>query len=168
MNVSERREGRAAIARLQAGDRSGALAILRRLVTEPHVHAFADTRQLVLAFMEFRCERLNGQLVQAHVCVARQKASDIQRTQDTHRGEASEYPSCVSSQCAQGRAIRRALDPKARMTWVGAGPGGRFQRERSRKVRSAQEAARARLERVGMLERPRTLDIDADPVGEDG
>jgi hypothetical protein len=41
------------------------------------------------------------------------------------RGQGGEHPSC-DSKCPQGRAIRDALDPKRRITWRGAGPGGRF------------------------------------------
>ncbi len=101
--------------------------------------------------------------VLAAVCVARQKASDVQRTQDSHRGEASEYPSCVSERCAQGRGVRLALDPHAEVAWRGEGFGRRTS-FRSRNKQALQNAARARLERAGLLEEVRTLDIDPDPV----
>jgi hypothetical protein len=101
-------------------------------------------------------------LLPAHVCVARQLASECQRTKDTWRGEASAYPSCVTERCAQGRGIREALDPDASVKFRGAGPGGRF--ERGRKDVAKQHAAKARLRAKGLLEDVRVLDVDPDPV----
>jgi hypothetical protein len=107
--------------------------------------------------------------VPARVCVARQKASDAQRTKDTWRGEASEYPSCVTERCAQGRGVREALEPGEDLPWRGAGPGKRFVSRRKTDC-GPQQAARKRLQRSGMLDRERLLDVDPDPVrpkGED-
>lgn len=170
MNAIERKDGRAAIAKLRAGDRAGALEIMRRLVKEPQRGVFAacSTAQLVLAFMDFRCERLNGEVLQAHVCVARQKASDLQRTKDSWRGEAGDYPTCVTVKCAQGRAIRAALDPDAKDAWKGSGAGGRIVARRPREELAAQETARSAKARVGLLDEGRILDVDPDPVREEG
>jgi hypothetical protein len=92
----------------------------------------------------------------ASQCVARQKASDIQKTKDTWRGEASSYPHCVTEKCAQGRGVRTALDPAAQVDWRGAGPGGRF--ERSRRDVESVAAARAAQRAVGLLDAPPTID----------
>jgi hypothetical protein len=105
--------------------------------------------------------------VPARVCVVRQLASEVQRTQDRHRGEASDYPRCVTERCAQGRGIREALDPCAQVAWRGTGLGGRVRRERPRGERAAQDAARERQARVGLLEQVRMLDVDPDPLTED-
>jgi hypothetical protein len=102
--------------------------------------------------------------VPAHCCVARQQASDMQRTRDTWRGEASAYPHCVTERCAQGRGIREALDPHASVTWRGAGPGGRI--DRLRGGQAAQEAARKRMRLEGLLDEERILDVTPDPADE--
>lgn len=93
-------------------------------------------------------------------CVARQMASDVQRTKDTWRGEASAYPHCVTDRCAQGRGVRAALDPSAGVTWRGAGPGKRF--EASRRDVEAVARARARQRAEGLLDEAPTID---GPIG---
>ena len=105
--------------------------------------------------------------VPAHVCVARQHASELQRTRDSWRGQCPEYPSCVTERCAQGRGVRNALDPNASVAWKGTGPLGRVPGTMPHRKRRAQEAARDRLEREGMLDPVRTLDVDADPTDEE-
>jgi hypothetical protein len=100
--------------------------------------------------------------VPAHVCVARQLASDAQRTRDTWRGQGSEYPSCVTARCAQGRGIREALEPGAKVAWRGEGPGGRLSRLRS--DLPEQHAARTRLAVVGLTEAVSTVDGVASAV----
>lgn len=119
----------------------------------------------------FDCKVLGCKGLRAGVCVARQVASDIQRTQQSCRGQGAEYPSCQTHLCAQGRGIREALDPLADVTWEGrdARRGG-FHREQARRGghRVAQLAARERLERAGLLDEVRVLDIHADPVERDG
>lgn len=112
-----------------------------------------------------------GCSVPAHVCVARQQASELQTTHDTWRGTASEHPSCVTERCAQGRGVRAALDPNAGVSWSGTGPRGRMAGRGRRADRAAQEAAREALRRAGGLEEVRVLDVDPDPVepvGEEG
>lgn len=158
-----RREVARALTLVLAGDRSGAAAILRALRSSSSRCPFDGSAQLVLRFVTIRCERLDGEELPAHVCVARQVASDIQRTQQASRGQGTEFPTCDSRKCEQGRAIRKALDPRAPVSWEGAGPGGRFQRDRSRKEKAEQDVARAKLERAGLLEPVRVLDIDRDP-----
>lgn len=105
--------------------------------------------------------------VPAHICVVRQLASEVQRTHDTHRGQASDYPACNTARCAQGRGVRAALDPTDEVIWNGEGAGKRAGRSKRRKEKRKQEAARARLERVGLLDEVRTLDIHPDPVVEE-
>lgn len=106
--------------------------------------------------------------VPAHICVTRQKASESQRTKDTWRGEASEYPCCVTERCAQGRGIREALEPQeVGAGWRREGPGKRWV-SRRRADRGVQEAARKRLKRSGLLEPERLLDVDRDPVTPEG
>jgi hypothetical protein len=67
-----------------------------------------------------------------HICVTRQRVTDLQRTQQASRGQGSDYPLCDSRTCSQGRAMRERLNPDAPITWQGSGPGGRFQRDKSR------------------------------------
>lgn len=90
----------------------------------------------------FRCRTL-GCDVDARRCVMRQLVSEVQRTKDGWRGQASEYPSCVTEGCAQGRGVREALDPHAGVAFRGVGPGGRFQAERRRCPPSKQTASAA-------------------------
>lgn len=109
------------------------------------------------------CSTLKCTLYAAQ-CVARQQASDLQRTKDTWRGEASNYPHCVTEKCAQGRGVREALAPAERPSWRGAGPGGRFERSR----RDVEDLARARdrQRRAGLLEGVPTIDGPDDPAEE--
>jgi hypothetical protein len=98
-----------------------------------------------------RCSTLACSL-RAQICVVRQLASDRQRTHDTWRGIASEYPSCRTDRCAQGKAVREALEASAtgsRRAWAGEGPGGRWLPLRS--DLAEQHAARERLASVGLL-----------------
>lgn len=116
---------------------------------------YADS---VVACTTLRCTLYAAQ------CVARQKASDIQRTKDTWRGEASAYPHCVTEKCAQGRGVRAALDPAAQVAWRGAGPGGRF--ERSRRDVEDVARARARQRATGLLDEVPSIDGPAEPAEE--
>lgn len=108
----------------------------------------------------FFCRRLRCTL-SARPCALRQSASDKQRTRDTWRGEAGEYPSCVTSRCAQGREVRAAVEAAGQVSWKGAGPGGRFCRDRHNL--KAQHQARQRLARIGALDAVPT--IDREPFG---
>jgi hypothetical protein len=101
--------------------------------------------------------------LRASQCVARQLASDIQKTKDTWRGEASSYPHCVTERCAQGRGVREALDPTAKVAWRGAGPGGRF--EPGKRGAEAVARARSRLKAVGLLDDVPTCDLPAEREG---
>lgn len=114
----------------------------------------------------FDCVALACKGMRAGLCVMRQQVTDAQRTQQTSRGQGTRYPACDTRKCAQGRGIREALDPDADVTFSGAGPGGRFQRERPRGERKAQRAARRELARAGLLDEVRILDITPDPVAE--
>jgi hypothetical protein len=102
--------------------------------------------------------------VPAHVCVMRQNVSQIQRTRDTWRGQASRYPHCMTERCAQGRGVRAALEPDAQAAWKGSGPAGLS--ERLRDDVEEQRAARRRLEAAGLLDDVRTIDVSGDPVAE--
>lgn len=116
---------------------------------------------------QVKCVALRCTLTAAE-CVRRQVKTDVQRTQQTSRGQGTDHPHCDSRTCDQGRTIRAALDPDAIVQWRGAGPGGRFDRERSRGVTSVQEAARAQLERVGLLRDVPTVDGCPVPVESEG
>jgi len=116
--------------------------------------------------LAFRCEALGCDGVLVRTCVARQLATDAQRTRQSSRGQGTEYPSCDTRKCLQGRGIRAALGPSAGITWDGAWVGGRFQRERSRVDARGQDRARDRLDRAGLLDPVRTLDVDEDPTEE--
>lgn len=132
MNAAERKDLRRATTLLVAGDWSGALLVLRALKAPP-VRVVADPpQQLLFAFVTFRCERLNVENVAAHICVTRQRVTDLQRTSQASRGQGTDYPLCDSRTCAQGRDVREQLSPNTEMAWQGAGPGGRFERARSR------------------------------------
>ena len=85
-----------------------------------------------LAFVTFRCERLDVNNVAVHTCVTRQRVTDLQRTQQASRGQGTDYPLCDSRTCTQGRSLRERLNPNAPMAWQGTGPGGRFERGRTR------------------------------------
>lgn len=132
MNAAERKDLRRATTLLVSGDRSGALVVLRALKASP-VRVVSDPpQQLLLAFVTFRCERLSVDNLPAHICVTRQKVTDLQRTQQASRGQGTDYPLCDSRTCTQGRTVREQLSPTAEMAWQGAGPGGRFERGRTR------------------------------------
>lgn len=94
--------------------------------------------------------------VTARTCVLRQIKSDVQWTTDRERGEAPEHPHCVTARCAQGRRVRKGIDPEVKIEWHGVGPGGRL--ERSRRDVALQEEAKARLRASGLLEPVRTAD----------
>ncbi len=113
----------------------------------------------------FDCTTLGCQGLQVKVCVARQLASEKQRTKDSWRGEGGDFPHCVTEKCAQGRGLREALAPGVKVSWLGAGPGKRF--DRGRKGRALQIAAQIRQRRIGLLDRVRVLDLDPDPTGGD-
>ena len=110
----------------------------------------------------FRCVALNCDGMTAGVCSARQATSEAQRVNwRAGRGRAPDYPHCVTETCAQGRAIRNALDPERTIRFHGSGPGGRFARDRSDLAQ--QHASRKRMERAGLLGDVPTL--DEEPVG---
>lgn len=134
MNATERKDVLRATTLLVAGDRSGALAVLRALKVPPLRAVPVPSAQLLFAFTTFRCERLSVDNLPAHICVTRQKVTDLQRTQQASRGQGTDYPLCDSRTCTQGRCVREQLHPEASMSWQGAGPGGRFERGRSRSV----------------------------------
>jgi hypothetical protein len=163
MNASERREVRRARALLKAGDRSGALVALGRL-DSPARRIAESEGQTMFPFVVFRCERLGGEIVPVHVCIARQAASDAQANRtNRERGCVSDYPSCVTALCEVGRHIREAVDPLAMIRWRGAGPNGRF--DRGRRDVEAQYRARERLSREGRLSSVPSLD---EPPADEG
>lgn len=102
------------------------------------------------------CRTLGCKSLLARVCVARQAASDAQRTRDTWRGQGFDYPHCVTEKCAQGRAIRNALDPTHVMRWRGAGANLRFDKGRRDAVQ--QYEAKVRMQWAGLLEDVRSMD----------
>jgi hypothetical protein len=132
VNAAERKDLQRATVLLVAGDRSAALAVLRALKELPLRAVAEPSTQLLFAFTTFRCERLSVENVAAHTCFTRQRVTDLQRTQQASRGQGTDYPLCDTRTCAQGRSVRERLDPNLPMAWQGAGPGGRFERERSR------------------------------------
>lgn len=166
--------------RLARKDAAGALAVIRALV---HIEARprprpAPTAQLTLLGLEpddlVPCAKLHARAMPARVCVMRQQISDVQRrshdaddrNRNRQRGTASDYPHCVTETCAQGRHRRAILDPMCQPWEGGAGPGKRFQRNRRQ---DEQEAARARLAAIGLLDTVPTLDgLDraVEPEGE--
>jgi hypothetical protein len=105
-----------------------------------------------------RCVKLHA-IVSARVCALRQRVSEIQRTTQLSRGQGGDFPSCTE-RCAQGAAVKAALGPAGRLSWRGSGPGHRFAQER---CRAAQYAARGRLEAIGLLDVPPSID---EPPGE--
>lgn len=107
------------------------------------------------------CRRLQCTLP-ARACVLRQLVSDRQRTRDTWRGVAGEYPSCVTRTCAQGREVRAAVEAAGALRWRGAGLHGHWSPLRG-DVR-AQNEARQRLARVGALDP--VSSIDCEPFGD--
>lgn len=131
VNAAERKDLRRATALLLSGDRSGALVVLRALKDPPIRQDDEPSRQLLLAFATFRCERLDVETVPVHICVTRQRVTDLQRTTQASRGQGTDYPLCDSRTCAQGRDLRERTSPDSQIAWRGAGPGGRFGRERT-------------------------------------
>ncbi len=73
----------------------------------------------------FRCAALRCPIT-AGECVERQKVTDAQRpsgdarSSSGRRCQVSDFPSCDTLRCAQGRGIREALDPSADVAWQGA------------------------------------------------
>lgn len=125
----------------------------------------------VAADATFDCIALDCRNVRASQCVARQIANEVQRTEQGSRGQGSDFPRCDTRRCAQGRGIREALDPSADLDGVrgpSRGARGFGLRRHNRPVQDAraQDAARARQERVGLLEPVRLLDVDPDPQEE--
>jgi hypothetical protein len=112
--------------------------------------------------------KLLGCNVPAATCVARQVASDAQRTRQVSRGQGTDFPTCVTERCAQGKGIREALDDRAEVAWKGHGPGGRFAVGRAGRARREQETAREAARRRGELEEVRIIDLTPDPVPEEG
>lgn len=158
MTTAERKEVKRARMLVLAGNRTEAAQVLRQLETVPQRSPIAEGGQLILAFVTFRCDALKADDVPVHVCVTRQKVTEIQRTQQGTRGQGTEYPLCDTRSCAQGRAIREALGPNVKIAWNGGGFGGRFQRERPPREIIAQLAARDRLASAGLLRDIPTVD----------
>lgn len=158
------------------------LAALRELAFPPPLPPVAPLPQLALWVVDaeglpprpwriyaddvFDCRALNCRGMVARVCVVRQQVTDMQRTEQASRGQGTDFPSCDSRKCAQGRGIREALDPRANVAWRGAGPGKRFQPSR-RDVESL-AAARARKRAVGLLDRAPTIDAPSEAVEGEG
>ena len=117
----------------------------------------------ILPETRFNCHTLGCDGMEARTCVLRQLSTDAQRTEQASRGQGTDFPSCDSRKCAQGRGIREALyDPEGAVRWRGVGPGGRFDVSRG-----GSGASRRRHEREGLLDAVRILDLDPDPVTED-
>ena len=104
----------------------------------------------------FDCKALHCRL-SMRCCVVRQSASDMQRTKDRWRGQSTLYPHCVTTQCEQGRGIRKWIDPEAIIKWRGAGPGGRF--DAGKRGAVAQLRAKAKQEAEGRLDATPTMDM---------
>lgn len=104
-----------------------------------------------------RCVTLHA-TVPARCCILRQAVARTGRTLQASRGQGTTFPSCDG--CRQGAKIRAAIDGADRITWRGAGPGHRFEREG---IACAQLAARRRLELVGALGPVPTIDTPAAP-----
>jgi hypothetical protein len=105
----------------------------------------------------FDCATLSCRGMTVATCVTRQLVSEAQRTRDTWRGEAGEFPHCVTERCAQGRCIREALDPKVQLRWKGAGQKGRVMPLRRGAV-AQQIQARERMSLAGLLDPVPTID----------
>ena len=117
----------------------------------------------------FDCLTLGCRNVRVAQCVARQKANDIQRTEQPSRGQSSDFPGCDTRRCAQGRGIREALDSISSLNGERGptrGSRGFGLRRRDRTDTRAQGLARERQERAGLLDVPRILDQDPDPTEE--
>jgi hypothetical protein len=127
---------------------------------------FALEGQLVMAFATFKCKALGVEGMPGHICVTRQRVTDLQRTQQTSRGQGTEYPHCDSRTCEQGRRIRDALDPLHLARWRGVGFGGRFARDKLSHDCKAQLAAARRLRAVGLEDEVPTIDAEPGSVEE--
>lgn len=112
-----------------------------------------------------RCHRLGGCTIPAVQCVARQVASQVQQTQQSSRGKASDFPLCTTEGCAQGRGVRAALDPAANVEPDENAKKGGYHRVRLRSpaARRAQRKAAMKQDRVGLLDEVHILDVHADP-----
>lgn len=162
-------------AKAKVGDRAGVISLCDVALEPPPPRPpppgqsiLAMNRLIIHPAHVIVCRTLGCEVLPAGVCVARQVASEVQRTKDTWRGNAGDYPHCVTEKCAQGRAVREALDPTAAALWKGEGAGGRIVARRSRKELAAQEKARSAKERVGLLDEVRVVDVHPDPAGEEG
>lgn len=61
---------------------------------------------------KFTCITYKCSGISARECVRRQIVTELHRTRDTERGQASEYPACKTGVCEQGTEIRASLrDP---------------------------------------------------------
>lgn len=114
----------------------------------------------------FACRAL-ACTVTARECAFRQAVSAVSRTGDTWRGQASEFPSC-SARCAQGRGIAAALSPAtlAEIREEAARHARHRGAELSPAQKAAQERARKRMEREGLLDPTPSLDGGPEPVAE--
>lgn len=163
MNARDRREIRQVRIRAQAGDRQTVVAMLRALEAPPAPRS-SSHGQLMLAFVRsltFRCAALDVERMQIGTCIDRQRITEAQRTEQSSRGQGTDYPHCDSLRCAQGRTLREMVDPTD-VQWRGQGPGGRFAKDRYT-GRDANRA-RERLRVVGLLDEVRILDLHPDPV----
>jgi hypothetical protein len=101
----------------------------------------------------FRCMALGCSGMSARTCVARQIVTDRQRTQQESRGQGTEFPTCDTRKCAQGRVVREAL--RDGLTVRGAGPGGRLRYDPQGKLAGKRMR---QLEREGALGEVPTCD----------
>lgn len=166
MNAGERRDLARARTLLLAGERAKALDVVRLLLRTPEREAFNGSPQVAFAFTEFRCATLAEENVPAHVCVARQLASDAARTKDTWRGTASPYPSCRTETCEQGRRVRAQLGAAALSACVRIAAREKNGHDLSPSQKLQQTAARKRMEREGLLDPTPSLDGGPEPVAE--
>jgi hypothetical protein len=165
MRPAERRQVKRAKLLVKTGDRAGALRLLSAL-EEPPREKVDPADQLVLPMLDARFECLAlCSVVTVGVCIARQAATDCQRTTQTSRGQGTAYPSCDSRKCAQGRHIRERFDPDASAKWTWEGPVKLYGKGRANVA--AQEAAKRRIASVGLLDEVPTLDGIVDAVQSD-
>ena len=108
------------------------------------------------------CQALHCTLT-AGACVKRQIKTEAQHPKHLQhgqavyrRGVAGDHPTCDSTTCAQGAAIRDQLDPRSGVRWSGVGNKHRFERVQ-RDVFKQYAAARA-LAVVGLLDIVPTCD----------
>ncbi len=113
------------------------------------LHAPAPVGELALSTPIY-CDALHC-ILAARICALRQRIAARQTTRDLHRGTAPTYPRCLH--CPQGASLGAPLG----LAWRGEGAGGRSERLRTGGIR-AMLAARRRLEAVGLLEIPPTMD----------